>query len=91
MTQTDYTSNDSTGRPKNRNAHSGIFEWTCPHCGETRLNTSMDGSGEANAITALRVHIYASDGPEHGPRRQYPTGYDVRTLAEHVVEVDSRD
>lgn len=75
-----------TDRPASR----GGFRWECPFCGQTRLNRSEDGAGEENAITALRTHIISSDGDEHGPRNEYPPGFDPRVLPEHVIEVDGR-
>lgn len=66
----------------------GGFRWKCPLCGKSRLNATEDESGEENAIAAIRTHIVASDGADHGPRGEYPAGFDPRGLAEHVVRVD---
>lgn len=66
------------------------FKWECPYCGASRINASDNGSGEANAITALRTHIVASDGVEHGPRYEFPADFDTVELADYVVSVDSR-
>lgn len=75
-----------TGRPSPR----GGYRWECPYCGASRLNTSEEESGEENAIAALRTHIVASDGADHGPENEYPADYDAVDLAEHVVRVDGR-
>lgn len=71
-----------------RPATDGGFRWECPLCGMSRLNASKDESGEKNALAALRTHIIASDGTEHGPKNEYPADFDHETLAEHVVRVD---
>ena len=76
----------TTGQPAPR----GGFRWDCPFCGTSRLNASDDASGKQNAIAALRTHIVASDGGEHGPKNEYPADFDPRELAEHVVGVDGR-
>lgn len=73
-----------------RPAPRGGFRWECPFCGTSRLNTSEDRSGEENALAALRTHILASDGIEHGPKNEYPADFDPGALAEHVVRVDRR-
>lgn len=62
-------------------------EWTCPYCGKSRLNKSGDEAGLENAIVALRTHIIASDGAEHGPVNEFPRD-EMLDLSEHVVEVD---
>lgn len=54
----------------------------------SRLNAAVDESEGANAIAALRSHIIASGGTEHGPQNEHPADYDTLDLAEHVVEVD---
>lgn len=65
----------------------GGYEWTCPYCGTSRVNVSEDEAGERYAIAALRTHIVASDGAEHGPRNELPTDFDEVTLAENVEQV----
>lgn len=68
----------------------GGFRWECPICGMSRLNASEDESGERNAIAALRTHVIASDGADHGPKGEYPVGFDPRGLAGHVIRADDR-
>lgn len=68
----------------------GGFRWECPRCGMSRLNASEDASGEENALAAVRTHIVASDGTEHGPKNEYPADFEPGTLVEHVVRVDRR-
>lgn len=62
------------------------YRWTCPFCGESRLNTSDGERAEANAISALRTHIVASDGADHGPRNEFPSDVPL-TLSDHVSAV----
>lgn len=71
-----------------RRAPRGGFRWECPFCGTSRLNASDDESGQDNALAALRTHIVASDGIEHGPKNEYPVDFDPGTLAEHMERVD---
>jgi len=66
------------------------YRWTCPYCGESRLNKSEDDAGERNAIAALRSHVLASDSLEHGPVNAYPDAFDPDELGEHVVRVEER-
>ena len=68
----------------------GGYRWTCPVCGATKLNQTVDGSGRTNAINALRAHLVATDGDEHGARNQYPDGFDPDALVDHVSRVDRR-
>lgn len=67
------------------------FRWTCPFCGTSRLNTSGADSGEQNGVAALRSHVLASEGADHGPVDAYPAGFDPDTLSDHVVQLDRRD
>lgn len=73
----------------NHSAPRGGFRWTCPYCGASRLNKSRE-SKEENAIAALRTHILASDGSEHGPTNEYPDEYGSLTFSDHVVRVARR-
>lgn len=68
----------------------GGYRWTCPYCGTSRVNVVEDEAGQRHALTALRTHITASDGAEHGPRNELPTDFDEVTLSEHVERVDGR-
>lgn len=67
------------------------FEWSCPFCGQSRLNVSEDGSGNENAVSALRSHILASEGSGHGAVNAYPPEFDPETLADHVDRLDRRE
>ena len=69
---------------KHSTAKSG-FRWTCPYCGASRLNRSPDDDGSSNAVVALRTHVQASDGAEHGPKNEFPGSFSDLTLADHVV------
>ena len=62
------------------------FRWTCPYCGASRLNKSGE-SEEENAVAALRAHILATDGSEHGPKNEYPDGYGSFTPSDYVRRV----
>lgn len=73
-----------------RPAPDGGFRWECPLCGMSRLNASDDESGGENALAAVRTHIVASDGAEHGPKNEYPADFNPGTLAKQVVRVDRR-
>ena len=66
------------------------YEWTCPICGQSRMNNQSGPDGEENAIAALRTHIVASDGSEHGPRNESPPALDTLSLEEYVVEVSGK-
>ena len=66
------------------------YEWRCPICSKSRLNASDDESGRENAVVALRTHVVASDGADHGPRHEYPARFDAESLADHVVRIDER-
>ena len=66
------------------------YRWTCPFCGTSRLNASDEESGRRNALVALRTHVLASVEDGHGPRNEYPDGYDDVTLADHLQWVDER-
>lgn len=66
----------------------GGYQWTCPFCGASRLNRSEQGEGPENAITALRSHILATNGIDHGPRNTIPDEDGAPTLDDHVVCVD---
>lgn len=89
MTKPDRDSSESTVRPTG-DVPDGGYEWTCPFCGKSRLNSSAGGSGRQNAIAALRTHVLASDGDGHGPRNEPPGELDSLTLSEHVVRVEGR-
>lgn len=67
------------------------FRWECPYCGGSRLNVSKDESGKIHAIAALRTHIMAMDGTEHGPKNEFPADFETLDLAEYVVRVDGGD
>lgn len=73
----------------NHSAPRGGFRWTCPYYGASRLNKSGE-SEEENAIAALRAHILATDGSEHGPTNEYPDECGFLTLSDHVVRVAER-
>lgn len=64
----------------------GGHRWECPYCGDSRVNKASGESGKNYAISALRTHIFASDGAEHGPRNEFPDGESL-DLADYVVEV----
>lgn len=78
----------STVKPRTRSTPCGGFQWTCPFCGTSRLNAAADESGRENALVALRTHIVASDGADHGPRHDYPPEFDHGRLPDHVVQRD---
>jgi len=63
------------------------YRWTCPFCGESTVNKSTGEFGWRNAETALRTHLVATDGADHGPRYEFPLGMDDLELAEHVDRV----
>lgn len=63
------------------------YEWTCPYCGQSRLNSSVGEGGETQATAALRSHILASDGAGHCARNELPADESLM-LSEHVVSVD---
>jgi hypothetical protein len=88
MTTTDDNNATTAGRRKTTPIPEGGYEWTCPYCGQSRTNSSNGEDGETNAIKALRTHIVASDGDDHGPRNELPT--DDLTLSDHVERVDER-
>lgn len=79
----------STGNPKNVPSPPAGYEWTCPYCGKSRLNRSGGEDAARNAVAALRTHIYATDGGEHGSRNEYPTDEPL-PLSDYVVEVEDR-
>lgn len=67
----------------------GGYQWTCPYCGESRVNKLGDDGGKEGAIAALRTHIQASDGGGHGPRHSFPS--ESLTFSEFVArEVGER-
>lgn len=70
-----------------RDAHSEGWEWTCPYCERSRVNISTGEDGEKNAIAALRTHIMASDGAEHGPRNEFPAHLEGLELTDYVVKI----
>jgi hypothetical protein len=50
----------------------------------------MEGElSQENAVTALRSHIIASDGTEHGPQHELPADLDPSVLSEYVVGVET--
>lgn len=79
----EWNAERKNGRPVER----GGFRWTCPFCGKSRLNRTDGEEGRKNATAALRTHIMASGGDEHGPRNGFPTD-DIPALAEHVTEAE---
>lgn len=87
MTTREYVSTDAMGRPRNESPAREGFEWNCPCCGKSELNTSNGESGRQNATSSLRTHILASDGNEHGPKGEYPTEEGLPPFDEYVVEV----
>jgi len=70
-----------------RHVSDGGFRWEYPLCGKSRLKVSIDESEEEDAINALRAHIFASVGTNHGPRNEYLPDFDREDLAEHVISV----
>lgn len=89
MTTPDGNRNESIGRRKSNTLPEGGYEWTCPYCGQSRLNTADGDDGEKNAIIALRTHIVASDRSGHGPRNEFPPD-ESPTLSDYVRAVESR-
>ena len=87
MSPIDSIDDGSVERMTNEMVPRGGYEWTCPYCEKSRLNKSRDEAGEETAIVALRTHIIASDGAEHGPRNEFPSD-EMQDLSRHVVEVD---
>lgn len=83
MTTNDTPGDGSISHP---NTTSEGYEWTCPYCGKSQLNKSVGQSGKQNAIAALRTHVVASDGDEHGPRNELPPDESLR-LSDHVRRV----
>lgn len=80
--------------PRDRSAGRGDgptegYEWTCPFCGKSRISTAGGEAGEQNAIAALRSHILASVGADHGPRNELPPTGSL-TLSDHVVWIEDR-
>lgn len=90
MTTIENNDAPSVGRPGNSHSRSAGFQWTCPFCGKSRTNKSTEESGQENATAALRAHIIASDGADHGPTNEYPTDAERLALSEYVVRMDSR-
>lgn len=90
MTTTEDNNSTSIGRRLNSDAISEGYRWTCPFCGKSRTNTSTGEAGKSNAVAALRTHIIASDGADHGPKNEYPADADQHTLSEHVTRVEGR-
>lgn len=59
------------------------YRWECPFCGKSRRKLRDEESAIQNAITALRMHILATNAAEHGSRYSLPAEFDV-DLANHV-------
>lgn len=63
------------------------YRWECPYCGQTRTNAAASEAGEANALGALRSHIIATDGADHGPHNELPADAETLALSEYVENV----
>lgn len=79
----------SSDGPESWNGTEDGYRWTCPLCGTSHLNTSDGERAKENAIVALRTHIVASDGGNHGPRNEFPPDTPL-TLSDHVSAVVNR-
>lgn len=80
----------SIDRLQNGNSLREGYRWTCPFYGKFRTNKSTGEAGKSNAITALRTHLLASDGADHGLKNEYPTDADRLTLSEYVIRAEDR-
>ena len=62
------------------------YRWTCPICGNSKVN-AMSEQGR-NALRALKTHVYFTDDDGHASANSYPPEYDEESLDEHVTKVD---
>lgn len=77
---------DTSPVPTDEDALVG-FEWTCPICGQSRLNRLADGDGLESAMSAIKTHIVSSSGDGHGERNTTPEKLDDLDLEHHVVRI----
>jgi hypothetical protein len=81
---------DGEGSPDPRER----FRWECPYCGNSRITRWESGTGMEHAKAALLLHVLLSEGDGHGPRNEYPEGFDREGLVDYVTrprEGDERD
>lgn len=90
MTTSERYDLQAIDRSKTGDSSEEVGRWTYPIHGRSRTEGTFGESARVNAITALRLHLRASDGDGHGRRHGYPAGVDPTALVERVTCVGGR-